>query len=237
MLTTNRYSKVYLNDSLLPIAIVLSGNNFAKFALFCKVLNLSNVHKSNFCSFQTKCALPVVKDVWLKMKGLVTKILKGYKEICLCGDGRNDSPGHSARYCVYTLMEHVTKAVVDLEVIDKRETGGNSAVMEREGLRRLLERLMTELPLNELCTDASSMIIKLVRDMKGNVLFALLAKLLGLLLLRGPCLVSCLQEYECHKFWSSCLGVKVIARFTAIKNVTLRFDISNEYRSCLIQKG
>ena len=80
---------------------------------------------------------------------------------------------------------------------------------------------MTELPLNELCTDASSMIIKLVRDMKGNVLFALLAKLLGLLLLRGPCLVSCilLQEYECHKFWSSCLGVKVIARFTAIKNV------------------
>lgn len=55
--------------------------------------------------------------VWLKMRGLVTKILKGYKEICLCGDGRNDSPGHSARYCVYTLMEHVTKAVVDLEVI------------------------------------------------------------------------------------------------------------------------
>ena len=42
---------------------------------------------------------------------------KGYKEKCLCGDGRNDSPGHSARYCVYTLMEHVTKAVVDLEVI------------------------------------------------------------------------------------------------------------------------
>ena len=35
----------YLNDSLLPIAIVLSGNNFAKFSLFCKVLNLSDVHK------------------------------------------------------------------------------------------------------------------------------------------------------------------------------------------------
>ena len=66
--------------------------------------------------------------------------------------------------------------------------------MEREGLRRLLERLMTELPLNELCTDASSMIIKLVRDMKGNVLFALLAKLLGLLLLGGPCLVPCCRS-------------------------------------------
>lgn len=74
-------------------------------------------------------------------------------------------------------MEHVTKVVVDLEVIDKRETGGNSTVMEREGLRRLLEWLMKELPLNELCTDASSTIIKLVRDMKGRVLCYLLVKL------------------------------------------------------------
>ena len=65
-------------------------------------------------------------------------------------------------------MEHVTKVVVDLEVVDKRETEGNSAVMEREGLRRLLERLMTELPLNEPCTDASSTIIELVGDMKGT---------------------------------------------------------------------
>lgn len=57
----------------------------------------------------------------------------------------------------------------DLEVIDKRETGGNSTTMEREALRRLLERLVIELPLGELCTDASSTIIKLVRDMKGRL--------------------------------------------------------------------
>lgn len=127
-----------------------------------------------FCSFQTKRALPVVKDTWSKMRGLVTDMLRGYKEICLCGDGRNNSPGHSTRYCVDNLMKQVTKAVEDLEVIDKRETGGNSAIMEREGLRRLLKCLMIELPLNELCTDASSMIIKLVRDMKGIVLLTLL---------------------------------------------------------------
>ena len=177
VLTTNRHSKVYLNDYLLPIAIVLSGNNYAKFELLCKVLNLSLEGKSFFFSFQTKCAVPVVKDVWSKMRYLVLKILRGYEEICLCG-GRNDSPGHSARYCVYTLMEHVTKVVVDLEVLDKRETGGNSAVMEREGLRRLLKRLMNKLPLNELCTDASTTIIKLVRDVKGKLLLALTAKCL-----------------------------------------------------------
>lgn len=68
------------------------------------------------------------------MNGLTVDILKQYEEICLCGDGRNDSPGHSARYCFYTLMEHATKVVVDMAVVDKRETGGNSVTMEKEGL-------------------------------------------------------------------------------------------------------
>ena len=42
----------------------------------------------------------------------------------LCGDGRNDSPGHSAKYCVYVLMEQFVDVIVDLVVVDKRETGG-----------------------------------------------------------------------------------------------------------------
>lgn len=42
--TTNRHSKVFVNDSLLPIGIVLSGNNHAKFSLLCKALNLSHIH-------------------------------------------------------------------------------------------------------------------------------------------------------------------------------------------------
>ena len=71
------------------------------------------------------------------MNGLIVDILKEYKEIYLCGDGRKDSPGHSARYCVYTLMEYATKVVVDMAVVDKRETGGNSVTTEKEGLQRL----------------------------------------------------------------------------------------------------
>ena len=41
----------------------------------------------------------------------------------LCGDGRNDSPGHSAKYCMYALMEQHLDIIVDVEVVDKRETG------------------------------------------------------------------------------------------------------------------
>ncbi|XP_068709173.1 uncharacterized protein [Montipora foliosa] len=118
------------------------------------------------CAFEKHCAAPVIEEVWGKINELVKKAFKHFQGVCLCGDGRNDSPGHSARYCVYTIMEHFTNVVVDFEVVDKRETGGNSTTMEKEALRRLLERMATVFPFGELTTDASPSIIKLVRDLK-----------------------------------------------------------------------
>lgn len=155
-------SDFYLNDNLLAAAIIVSGNNYSKFALLCKALGLSIISSNTFTRFQKHCAAPVISDVWNKMDALIVDVLKQYEEICLCGDGRNDSPGHSARYCVYTLMEHATK------VVDKRETGGNSVTMEKEGVRRLLEKMATVLPFSEITTDPSSSIIKLVHEMKDK---------------------------------------------------------------------
>lgn len=92
------------------------------------------------------------------------------KDLCLCGDGRNDSPGHCASYCVSSILDHASKAVVDVAVLDKRECARNST-MEREALWRLFERLKYNLSIKKLCTDASSTIIKIVREMKGSFIF------------------------------------------------------------------
>ena len=162
-------NRIYVNDSMLAASVIVSGNNYAKFKLLCQALGLSLISESTFLRFQKHCAAPVVEEVWRDMNNVVKEVFKAYEGICLCGDGRNDSPGHSARYCVYTLMEHFTNAVIDFEVIDKRETGGNSTTMEKEALRRLLENLVTVFPFDELTTDASSTVIKLVRDLKGEL--------------------------------------------------------------------
>jgi len=53
-----------------------------------------------------------------------------------------------------------------MALVDKRETGGNSVLIEK-GLRRLLEKMANVLPYRELATYASSLIMKLGRDMKG----------------------------------------------------------------------
>ena len=101
------------------------------------------------------------------MKGIVKKFFEDYEDVCLCRDGRNDSPGHSACYCIYTLMGQFTNIVVNFEVAGKKETGDKSTGMEKQAPRRLLERMATIFPFDKITTGASPTIIKLVRDLKG----------------------------------------------------------------------
>lgn len=89
--------------------------------------------------------------------------------LVVCGDGRMDSPGFSAKYCVYTMMEHYLNVIEDLEVVDKREAGGTSTLMEKMGCKRLLERMMNNLKLGEFVSDASRVIMKMVRELKGTL--------------------------------------------------------------------
>lgn len=45
-------------------------------------------------------------------------------------------------------MENSTKVVLDMAVVDKRETGGNSVAIEKEGLWRFLEKMVNILPIS-----------------------------------------------------------------------------------------
>ena len=101
-------------------------------------LNLGFISSSTFDRIQKLYAIPAVQSFWSDMKTVVHEVMKNEK-VVLSGDGRNDSPGFSGQYCVYSLMEAVTKVIVDIEVKDKRETGGNSTVMEVAALKCLLE--------------------------------------------------------------------------------------------------
>jgi len=83
------------------------------------------------------------------------------------GDERNDSPRHRAKYCVYTIMQHYLHLIVDIEVVDKRNWRFLST-MEQLALKHLIERAMTDLEIVDLVTDASSMIIALIRTLKDN---------------------------------------------------------------------
>lgn len=75
--------------------------------------------------------------------------------ICL-GDGRNDSPGHCAKFCTYSMMDQTNKAIVAVEVVDKRETNLKSPNMEALGLQKAMRKLQVDhtVHIKEITTDA-----------------------------------------------------------------------------------
>uniref|UniRef100_A0A1X7VSQ9 Uncharacterized protein n=1 Tax=Amphimedon queenslandica TaxID=400682 RepID=A0A1X7VSQ9_AMPQE len=52
----------------------------------------------------------------------------------LGGDGRADSPGHSAKYGTYTLIKLSHNIILDLQLVQSNEVGGIYN-MELEGLK------------------------------------------------------------------------------------------------------
>eukprot|EP00112_Aurelia_sp_Birch-Aquarium-sp1_P013397 Seg2842.5 transcript_id=Seg2842.5/GoldUCD/mRNA.D3Y31 product="hypothetical protein" protein_id=Seg2842.5/GoldUCD/D3Y31 len=164
-------SPVFVNDILFTACVVMSGNHYGKVSLLSTFLNLKIPSQSTFTRNQRLFIVPVILEAWTELKSNITDIVKAYKDLCLIGNGRNDSPGFSARYCVYVLMEQLTGIILDIEILDRRETGGHSPNMEREGLTRLLEKLMKICDISEVVTDASSSIIKRLADLKGKILY------------------------------------------------------------------
>jgi len=71
------------------------------------------------------------------------------------GDGRNDTPGHCAQYCSYSLMEKDTKKILTLKTIDKRMTDRKSGNMEKFGFQATMEELKEKgVTVAEVVTDA-----------------------------------------------------------------------------------
>lgn len=82
------------------------------------------------------------------------------KNLVVTGDGRCDSPGSSAKFCTYSVMEIESGAILHAETVDKREVDLHSPNMERKAFLRSMEFLLSHVNCTEIITDASSSIRK-----------------------------------------------------------------------------
>ena len=94
----------------------------------------------SFHRFQKEFLYPVLHTAYIQQQQTVVEFLKGLP-LNLSGDGRCDSPGYSAKYCSYTLMDNATDLIIDYSLIQVTETG-SSVTMETEGLRRCLTHVL-----------------------------------------------------------------------------------------------
>ena len=147
---------------LITAAIVFSGNTYKHAADFAKHLNLQFI-SSYYYKIQRKIIFPVIQKAWKKNQAEVVKQLKQNKSVDLCGDGRCDSPGHSARYGTYTLMDEKSNLIVEFSLVQVTEVSSSNA-MEYEGCKRSLNSVIKKkVPIRCLTTDRHTTITAKMR--------------------------------------------------------------------------
>ena len=61
-----------------------------------------------------------IEDYWEKQQTDILKNTSG-RSLLLAGDGRCDSPGFSAKYCTYSLMDTETNLIVHTETLKRSQ--------------------------------------------------------------------------------------------------------------------
>ena len=106
-----------------------------------------------------------MKHIWYQEQHTLWRNLED-TPLTLRGDERCDSPGYSAKYCIYVTMGMDTGKIIDLETISVNEVSSSNA-MEKEGLKtkRILDRLLeNKQKIEVLCTDRHVGITAMPRD-------------------------------------------------------------------------
>ena len=115
---------------LTSAAILFSGNTFSRIAQFASFLKLLFFSHSTFNNIQNKFLFPLVDKAWTEERSSVLEAIKREGPVNLIGDGRCDSPGHSAKYCTYTMMSDGGK-VAPFSLVQVTETTSSNALPHR----------------------------------------------------------------------------------------------------------
>ena len=110
--------KVPAGNILLSAAILFSGSLPTKVLRLLKIYGCASISRSTFFSHQEHILQPSIFTVWKDHQSELFRQLRREKRpLILGGDGRADSPGHSAKFGSYTVMELKKKAVIDIELV------------------------------------------------------------------------------------------------------------------------
>jgi len=101
-------------------------------------------------AMQDKGIYPIIQEAWFAEKARLLSLVDS-RPVILIGDGRCDSPGHSARYGCYSFMLSETNdpqlegKIIEIQMVDLAEQNvKNSQALEPVGLQRGLDQLIHE---------------------------------------------------------------------------------------------
>ena len=155
---TSTHKNIPAGNLLIPAAIVCTGGTFQDLSNFAEALQLNFISRSIFFDMQDNIILPVINKQYIKQQSTIITDINDGMPVDLCGDGRSDSPGHTAKYGTYSLMDEKSGKIVDFSLIHVSEVSSSNA-MEYEGCKRSLDNLLNrKISIRCLTTDRHTQI-------------------------------------------------------------------------------
>ncbi|XP_013391137.1 uncharacterized protein LOC106159403 [Lingula anatina] len=150
-------------------AILFTGNTFTSFKEITEALNLKTIQERQFYAIQKKHLLPCVNQMWkIHQEQLLSEYTQD-EALVVAGDGRCDSPGHTATFGTYSLMDTKTNRILTTNVVKVTEVP-NSYHMENEGLVRCMQDLHNSgVTVHTIATDRHPQITKTLREKYPSV--------------------------------------------------------------------
>ncbi|XP_057317565.1 uncharacterized protein LOC130662674 [Hydractinia symbiolongicarpus] len=147
----------------LSAGILFNGLTFQGVKEAFETANVNFISRSQFHELQRRFLFPAINSIFTHYQEATLVRLVALEGVDLIGDGRCDSPGFSAKYGTYSLMDAMTNEVVNFFISHVR-LAGNSARMEKHGLAECLEFIdEAGVIVDTLVTDRHSQIRKFMR--------------------------------------------------------------------------
>ena len=124
---------------LLSAAILYSANTFARISEMLKMINVIHFSSSQFFINQKNFLFPTLNTFYKNTRKDLYVSCINENVSHFSGDGRCDSPGYSAKYGTYSLVNTSTNKITDFHVVHV-SSAGNSSLMEKTGLKILLDK-------------------------------------------------------------------------------------------------
>nr|XP_054603860.1 uncharacterized protein LOC129165244 [Nothobranchius furzeri] len=98
-------------------AVLFTGSSFSQISKFLGAFNVQGLSKQSFCRHQAKLLIPTVSWQWQLEQADIIQEATESGPVTLGGDMRADSPGHSAKYGSYTMMDLKRNKVIDIQLV------------------------------------------------------------------------------------------------------------------------
>ena len=152
------------SNLVLSAAILFSGGTFTTFHQAFDFMSMAVHSERTHHNIQSSYLFPVVHHAWQKQETQVLERSNTQTVINVIGDGRCDSPGFSAKYGTYTLMDASSTEILTFKVVQVTEAG-SSVAMEKLGFMHCMDKLLeNDVPIKTVATDQHPSITAVMGD-------------------------------------------------------------------------